>query len=161
MEIRNLMRKAYMYALRSDDESTKLGSLLWHPSRGVIAYGCNHFVPGYGGKPEHHERPLKYSITEHAERDVIYKASDVCVSLNRCILVCPWVACPDCARAIVLCGIKDVICHKQCMSRTPERWNEMVNLGLDILHAGGVEVKMWSGNVELVKNLNNGEIWYP
>lgn len=159
MEIKNLLRKAYMFAKLSDDQSTKLGALLWHPKDGVISYGCNHFVPGYGGAPEHHERPLKYAITEHAERDVIYKAAGV--NLNQCILVCPWVACPDCARAIVLSGIKHVICHDECMRRTPPRWSDMVNLGLDIMYSGGVNVEHWSGKVGLVKNLNNGEEWMP
>ena len=160
MGIKELLRKTYEYAHESDDRSTKLGAMIWHPEHGMIVRGCNHFIPGYGDAPEHHERPLKYAITEHAERDVIYKSMKV-GPIGNCILVCPWVACPDCARAIVLSGLRHVICHKECMDRTPERWRDMVNTGLNILYCGGVEVIHWSGEVGNVENLNNGEIWLP
>ena len=158
-----MLRLAYQHAASySDDKSTKLGSLIWDRKKGgVVAFGCNHFVPGYGNSCEHHERPLKYAITEHAERDVIYKAARDRIDLSDCVLVCPWVACPDCARAIVLSGIKDVVCHKECMDRTPERWRDMVDTGLNILYWGGVFVFQWSGRVGDVDNLNNGEIWQP
>jgi deoxycytidylate deaminase len=107
------------------------------------------------------ERPMKYSLTEHAERDVIYKAARWHHRTKGSTLVANWVACPDCARAIVLAGISTVVCHQQCMDRTPDRWREMVDLGLFILKQGGVEVRQWSGTVGRVDNLNNGEIWQP
>jgi hypothetical protein len=37
--------------------------------------GFNHFIKGYGHLEEHHARPVKYNLVEHAERDVIYKAA--------------------------------------------------------------------------------------
>jgi dCMP deaminase len=158
--LREHMRYVYFAAANSDDKSTKNGSVLVRVNE-PLCYGWNHFVDGFGEFPEHHERPMKYSLTEHAERDVIYKAARWHHRTKGSTLVANWVACPDCARAIVLAGISTVVCHQQCMDRTPDRWREMVDLGLFILKQGGVEVRQWSGTVGRVDNLNNGEIWQP
>ena len=125
------------------------------------AVGFNHFLEGYGNLETHHERPFKYWVTEHAERDVILTAAKHGLSTEGMWMAANWVACPDCARAIVLAGITRVFTHKQCQDRTPERWDEMVSAGLDILRWGGVEVVLFDGKIGGVDNLNNGEIWYP
>ena len=76
-------------------------------------------------------------------------------------MIANWVACPDCARGIVLPGIKRVICHKQCMDRTPPRWKEMIDLGLEMCEKNKVPVYQWDGKVGDITNLNNGETWHP
>jgi dCMP deaminase len=156
-----LMRSAYGAAINSDDRVTKNGAAIINSGGDVLVRGWNHFVDGWGDDEAHHERPFKYSVTEHAERDVIYKAANVGVACQGKTMIANWVACPECARAIKLAGIKLVICHKECMDRTPDRWAEMVALGLSILKKGGVELVQWSGKVDRVQNLNNGEIWEP
>jgi len=160
VETKELLYWAYMAAKRSDDRSTKLGALIWD-GEDILAAGANCFVPGFGGEPEHHERPLKYAITEHAERSAIHNAYSKGYDLEALTLVCPWVACPDCARAIVLSGISRVICHEECMKRTPERWRELVDTGLLILERGGVELIRCREKIGKVENLNGGEIWHP
>lgn len=158
--IHTKMFQVYQLAQKSTDKSTKNGALICQEGWNV-AIGFNHHIYGFGDKLEHHERPLKYEITEHAERDAIFNAIRKGVDIRGLTLVANWVACPDCARAIVLSDIKDVICHKECMDRTPERWKERVDLGLKILKEGSVDVYQWSGTVGGVKALMNGEIWYP
>lgn len=159
-EIRDKLRHVYKCANKSTDQSTKNGALICYEGWNVLA-GCNHHIPGYGHLKEHHERPLKYEITEHAERDVIMQAAKKGISLEGLTLVANWVACPDCARAIALSGIRYVICHKECMERTPDRWMDRVNLGLEIMENSGVVVTQWSGKVGNVTALMNGEVWYP
>lgn len=159
-DIQLKLRTAYKAAERSDDRSTKNGAILVCDGCNLLA-GCNHMLPGYGDKPEHHERPFKYWVTEHAERDVILKAAAKGIRTQGLTMVANWVACPDCARAIVEAGIAAVITHKACMDRTPERWAELVDAGLNILLKGGVYLYMWDGKVGDVSNLNNGELWYP
>lgn len=159
-EIRLKLKTCYREALLSPDISTKLGAIVVEDGWNV-GQGRNEFVQGFGDKPEHYERPLKYAITEHAERNAIfsvYRKRRFCTGLT---LFCSWVACPDCARAIVLSGIREVICHKECMDRTPDRWRELVDTGLLILKQGGVKLFQWSGKIGGIENLNNGEIWYP
>jgi dCMP deaminase len=159
--IRTIMRAAYDAAENSTDRITRNGSVLVNYDGCILMTGFNHHVDGYGQEEEHHDRPLKYSLTEHAERDVIFKAAREQLRTRGNTMVANWVACPDCARAIVIAGISTVICHKQCMDRTPPRWEEMVNLGLDMLKRGGVQVIQWDGKVGRVSNLNNGEMWSP
>jgi len=164
--------QAYTHAKLSNDRSTQNGAIIIDEAResaSPLSVGWNSLVPGWGHKDEAYERPLKYSLTEHAERAAIYKAARKGERLEGMTMVANWVACPDCARAIVWSGIKRVICHKQCMDRTPPRWKEMVDLGLEILTENRmhpVEVIQWDGSVKdvtgmEVPNLNSGEFWYP
>lgn len=154
------MRAAYQAALKSTDRSTKNGAILVNGGWNVIT-GYNHHVAGYGDKPEHHERPFKYAITEHAERDVILKAARAGIKTEGLTMVAHWVCCPDCARAIVEAGISQVICHKACMDRDRPDWKPMVDAGLEILRRGGVELVVWDGVIGGVTNLNGGVVWNP
>ena len=154
------MRAAYMAALKSTDRSTKNGAVLVQEGWNVVT-GWNSHIVGYGDKPAHHERPLKYQITEHAERSVILKAARKGIKTEGLTLVANWVCCPDCARAIVLAGISRVICHKQCADRDRPDWKPMIEVGLEILKRGGVELIVWDGVIGGITNLNNGELWKP
>jgi len=159
-EIREKLLFAYGAATWSDDRSTKNGGCICEDGW-VVCRGCNHFIKGYGHRPEHHERPLKYSLTEHAERDAIYNAARLGVKTEGLTLVANWVACADCARAIVCAGLGCVVTHKACMDRTPERWKEQVDLGLEIIRSH-CDLVIWDGEIGGgVTNLNNGEIWSP
>ncbi len=163
-EIRHLMRRVYFAALRSTDRSTHNGAILVDEddlASPTLAVGYNSHLPGWGHKEEHHERPLKYSLTEHAERAVLYRAAYHGLCTPGLTMIANWVACPDCARGIVLAGIRRVICHKQCMDRTPPRWKEMVDLGLEMCEKNGVPVVQWGGLVGDITNLNDGELWHP
>ena len=99
-EIKHKLGLAYRLAEKSDDKSTKNGALLVCDGWTVVT-GYNHMMDGFGHLPEHHERPFKYWVTEHAERDVILKAAAKGIRTEGLTLVANWVACPDCARAIV------------------------------------------------------------
>jgi dCMP deaminase len=154
------MKAAYKAAEMSTDRSTKNGAILVKDGWNAVA-GWNHHVAGYGDEPAHHERPFKYWVTEHAERDVILKAARRGIKTEGLTMVANWVACPDCARAVVEAGIRHVICHAECMERMPERWKEQIDVGLEILERGGVELTRWSGKIGGIENLNNGEVWLP
>lgn len=149
------MRHALREASRSDDQSTKNGAVIVQ-DEGVVASGHNHFIPGFGHLPEHHERPFKYSVIEHAERDVVYNAARYGARTEGGIMVANWVACPDCARAIILSGVLEVVCHAVCMERTPERWFEEVALGLKMIRDNGIILTYFTGKCDM-ENLNNGE----
>lgn len=159
-DIPHKMRAVYELALKSDDTSTKNGAMLCR-ERWNVSAGFNHVLDPFKEDPASYERPRKYLVTEHAERSAIFDAVGRGIDIRGATMVANWVACPDCAKAIVLCGVADVVCHKECMDRTPERWKEMVDLGLEILEKNGVRVHYWSGKIGDIENLNNGEIWYP
>jgi len=153
------LRYVYQVATRSDDRNTKNGVILVNKEWTVLS-ACNHMMAGYGDKDWHHERPFKYLVTEHAERAALYEAARKGIKTQGLTLVSNWVACPDCARGIVLAGIACVITHKQCQDKTPARWKEQVEMGLDIIRKD-CDLVVWDGKVDKVDNLKNGEIWYP
>lgn len=155
LQSRLWMEQAVRMALLSGDQSTKNGAVIVQEGE-IVARGYNDFIPGFGYLPEHHERPFKYSVIEHAERRVVYDAARNGERTGGGIMVANWVACPDCARAIVLAGIKEVICHAVCMERTPERWFNEVSLGLKMLRDNNVTLTYFTGECG-VDNLNNGE----
>lgn len=156
-DIPEKMQAVYRMAQKSTDTSTKNAAILCR-ERWNIAGGYNHVLQPFKEDPASYERPRKYLVTEHAERAAIFDAVARGIDIRGATMVANWVACPDCARAIVLSGIADVVCHKECMDRTPERWRELVDLGLEILEKNGVRVHYWSGKVGIV-NINNGESW--
>lgn len=59
-----------------------------------------------------HDRPQKYSWYEHSERNAIYNASRIGVSLLGSKLYVNSIPCDGCARAIIQSGIKEVIVNK-------------------------------------------------
>lgn len=159
-EIQSKLRAAYRLAEASPDNSTKLGAIYCEDGWNV-ATGINKFVEGFGGCSRDYDRPFKYAVMEHAERNCIFAAAHKRTFPLQGIMVATWIACPDCARVIVASGLKEVVCHHECQIRTPERWRELVDTGLLILKRGGVKVTEWSGKVGGVFNLNNSEIWEP
>jgi len=161
--IRAYMRLAYNLAAEiSPDPSTQVGALLIHPSQQEILYGVNHLLPGYPKSPaDLTDRARKYKIIEHAERDVIYKAARLGFPTNEAIMVCPWAACTDCARAICLSGVKRVISHADALDQTPSRWQEDLQMAKEIFKSANVEYVFWRGSVGACRNLFNGAYWNP
>lgn len=122
----------------SKDESTRLGAVVVGPDREIRATGFNSFPRGVvDTDPGRQVRPIKYYFIEHAERNAIYNAARVGVSLKGCVLYCQWEPCADCARAIIQAGISSVVVRERC----PERWGESVTLGGLMLAEAGVAVR--------------------
>lgn len=146
-----LLRKAYRIATYSPDPSTQNGAFVMDKNYTILGQACNDFTKGFwtdqdykgGGRivtPEMLERPLKYSYIEHAERGAIYDALKKNSEYPPVAMVCPWAACAECARAIVMSGITTLIRHKQASDRSPERWKESIALADDILRVGRVKI---------------------
>jgi len=164
IDYQDLMRRAYQLADdRSTDISTKVGAVLVDPVDGeVMVAGVNSFTdPDMASDSRNYERPRKYQVTEHAERAAIYSAAKCGTPTKGLIMVCFWACCSDCARAIVLAGVPLVVAHKQAFEKTPERWREEIDIGLEILAGGGVTYHLFDGDINGVENLFNGEVWCP
>jgi dCMP deaminase len=67
-----------------------------------------------------HERPAKYSWTEHAERNAIYNAARLGISIQGCTAYINWFPCIDCARALVQVGISRLVALEP--DREDEKW---------------------------------------
>lgn len=132
----------------SHDPRTQVGAVLWIDGRMHEAANCIPERLEY--RKELVQPPLKYAYIEHAERAVIFKAAQDCnreEDFRRATLYAPWFACPDCARAIIAVGIKEVVGLASLRSMTPERWMDQVELGERMLSDAGVSQRWICGQV--------------
>lgn len=136
----------------SDDPRTQNGAVLVSED-GVVVSAVNCLPPGVQWTPA--RRADKYRWIEHAERAVIYKAAASGVRTAGATLYAPWFACHDCARAIVMAGIAEVVGHALPRSLTPDRWLEAVVGGEEILREAGVGLR-WVGDPLGVSMLFDG-----
>jgi len=152
---------AYRKAKESVDLSTQNGAVLVPATReGQIITACNTLPTNIKNTPERLERPLKYNFVEHAERGVIFAAAREGVCTKDSTMYVPWFACSDCARAIILAGVKRVVGHKAMMDKTPERWKESIEHAFVMLKEAGIDTHLYEGEV-LPPVKFNGEFWRP
>ena len=129
----------------SKDRSTKVGCVIVGSSNEVRAVGYNGFVRGADDdNDDRHRRPDKYVWTEHAERNAIYHAAMVGVPLAGCRMYLPWFPCIDCARAIVQCGITELIAVEPDVSH--ERWGADFKHSIELLKEAGINVRFFSNS---------------
>lgn len=124
-------------ALESQDPRTQNGALL-RARNGCVVTAANQ-LPPIVVTPERIGGEKKYSYMEHAERHVIYKAARAGIATHDATLYCPWFACADCARAIILAGVSRIVGHAKPRLLTPDRWKETIARADDMFHESGVE----------------------
>lgn len=159
---RTLLRLAYMEALESRDPSTQNGALLVDDFGNVLVGEYNRFPKNVAETPERWDRAVKLRWIEHAERNVCFAAARKGINAKNLIMVCPWAACMDCARAIIQCGIKALVTHKQAYDRTPECWKADVDEALGMLKEAGVRIIVFDGEIGGVEDVrHSGQVWNP
>jgi len=128
--------------LKSKDKSTQIGAVIVGVDNEVLSTGYNSFPRGLDdSKEERQERPEKYFWFEHAERNAIYNAARIGVSLkSSTIYLTSGLPCMDCARGIVNSGIKVVWCKTECTTKNKEKWVESQTKSLQLLNECGVQV---------------------
>jgi dCMP deaminase len=128
--------------LKSKDESTQIGAVIVGKDNEILSTGYNSFPRGLDdSKKERQERPEKYFWIEHAERNAIYNAARIGVSLkNSTIYLTSGVPCMDCARAIVNVGIQVVWCKKECTTKNKEKWEESQEKSIKLFNECNVVV---------------------
>jgi len=161
MNYKYLLHKAYLEAKKSHDKSTQNGALLANGNGTPILESFNTIPRDVKITPEREQRPLKYKFTEHAERNVIYKAASEGYPTYGMTMVCPWAACSDCARAIIQSGIKTLITHKLAHDRSPPFWQEEIDIAFEMFNEAGVEVIMFSDPIGNVEIRHCGVLWKP
>ena len=128
--------------LKSKDQSTQIGAVIVGEDKEVLSTGYNSFPRGLDDSlQERQERPEKYFWMEHAERNAIYNAARIGVSLkNSTIYLTSGLPCMDCARGIVNSGIKIVYCKQVCTTKNKDKWEESQQKSLELLGECGVDV---------------------
>lgn len=125
-------------AHESMDPRTQNGALL-RARNGDIVTAANQ-LPPIVATAARLSGDAKYSYIEHAERHVIYRAAREGVATKDATLYCPWFACADCARAIILAGITRLIGHVIPRQVTPDRWKHTIEIADTMLREADVEI---------------------
>lgn len=147
---RRFMDLAIFISSWSKDRSTKVGAVIVNDDRRVISMGYNGLTIGLNDKLDlFHERPLKYRVMEHAERNAIYSAARIGTSLIGTTIYTTYHPCADCARAIVQAGIAGLCCPKPNFK--DERWGEDFIIADNILSAAKIMKKYIGATGEVMK----------
>lgn len=144
---RMYLQHAWVAASYSQDRSTQVGSILVVPDRGTIMSGwnCIHdklILSGYEYSSED-----KRHTTEHAERKVIFKTLANGLPVEGMTMYCTWACCSECARTIIEFGVSRVVTLRRLVESTPDRWEESVKNGIEMLVRSGIPVIGWNGNL--------------
>jgi dCMP deaminase len=117
----------------------KVGAVIVGPKNEIRSTGYNGFPRGVNDHlEERYNDDVKYKWTEHAERNAIYNAYG---PLDNCRMYLPWFPCMDCARAIVQCGIKELIANRPDLN-DPD-WGNDFKLALELFEETGVKVRWY------------------
>jgi len=141
------MTQVYVVATRSKDDSTHIGAIVVGPDKEIRSTGYNGFVRGLKDNVAvRQERPEKYFWFEHAERNAIYNACLMGVSLKGCKMYTNGVPCMDCARGVVQTGLVEVVVDKSWDDENSEKLAENAKRSLEMFSELGLKVRYWTGN---------------
>lgn len=168
--MRLALRDAYQLAQEnSPDPSTKVGALiLREEDEGYRQIGratnrINHQVDQTSESKEHLlvDRAWKGGNILHAEPLAIKTTRTYGFSPEGQVMVMPWIPCEACAEEIVDAGLAELVSHEAMILRSPTDWEESLVRGLETLQAGGVRLRMYSGEIGEATHLFRGQTWQP
>ena len=141
------LRMAETAALKSKDESTKVGAIIVSADHKIVSTGFNDFPRGVQNKPERRERPLKYTFTIHAEQNaVIHSGRDNAIGCSIYVACIPnenggGVPCAECAKSIINAGIKRIITRKfEWNEKHKKTWWDSIQYSKQMFEEAGVEL---------------------
>lgn len=150
------LRTACEASAGSHDPHTQNGAVIVPVSNQLAAVGCNKIPKGVVRTPDRLRRPEKYAYIEHAERAAIYAAARSGIPTVGATLYCPWFACTECARAIIMAGVTEVVGHVRPRAATPARWTDEIVKAEGMLTEAGVSLR-WLADRLGVSILFDGE----
>ena len=152
------MSMVYLAAMKSKDNQTHMGAVVVGDNKEIRSIGYNGFVRDLDDNvQERQERPEKYYWMEHAERNAIYNASLMGVSLKGCTMYTNGVPCMDCGRAIIQSGIRTVIVDKNWEDDNSDVWLEHAKRTLEMFSEVGIRIQYFEGNIWKIARLRRGE----
>lgn len=137
------IQQAELWATKSKDRSTKVGVVVVGEGNAILSAGYNGFPRGVDDdKDERHERPAKYLFTEHAERNAVYNAANIGVSLRGSTVYFNFepIPCADCCRALIQAGVTRLVGYKRPFPGKGTQWEESLATSRLMLQEAGVEV---------------------
>lgn len=169
MKLPNLHPETYRFAMeqaldaatQSDDLSTQVGAVLVSPDgTDILARGCNNMPEKVQITPERMQRPLKYDVREHAERDAIFRAARLGRQTLDSVLVGIWAGCSHCSRAAILAGVSAFVSFPFERGGAANHWDDDIVLGREMLRESGVAVIDYDfPGITIPPLRRNGELW--
>ena len=123
----------------SEDTSSKVGAVIVGDGHEVLSIGFNGLPRRVKYRISLDQRSKKYKYFEHAERNAIYNAARIGVSLIGSTIYLRSCPCADCARAIIQSGMRRI---KIKQPNTAKRWHSSVTDGLIMLLSADVEIML-------------------
>ena len=136
-------------ALLSRKINTKVGALLVDASGEILLAECNDYIDPVYSNPLLENEYDRKAYSEHAERRVIYSALNkkIC-KLSEKTMVVTHFPCTDCARAIILTGIRKLVVDKiDKHSKFYIEWLEDFKTSYKMLKSNGVNIELTDGSI--------------
>jgi dCMP deaminase len=131
-----LLERAVTAAAASPNRIRRVGAVL--VTAGTEIAACNTFPPGVRALPERAAGENRFIWLEHAERTTLFEAARRGLATDGGLLVSTYFPCTDCARAIVLSGVKAVAAPRPEFDDPV--WGDSFRTSAAILSEGAVEV---------------------
>ena len=106
------MASAFLAAVRSHDDQSKVGAILVNSDKKEISRGYNGFCSGIPHEGLDTIRPEKYKWMVHAEANAI---SNLVIKPEQAYLYCTRMPCLNCAKLLWQNNIKDWFIPKNCI----------------------------------------------
>lgn len=152
------MNMAYLCSMKSKDQSTKIGAVVVGPDREIRSTGFNSFPRNINDDIQsRQERPEKYMFMAHAERNAIYNAARMGITLKDCTLYTPGYPCSGCAIACIQAGIKEVVLDLDWNDEIPEKWDKEHIISKQMFEENGINVRYWQGELLQIQSIRRNE----
>lgn len=122
------MSLAVLTSMRSQDPSTKCGSVVVDNDNIVVSLGYNGFVRGFDDPERWNNKEAKYDRIIHSEANAILNAASNGRSVKGCTLYVTWIPCSKCALMIAQSGIKRVFAIKDSTEDTIWNFDETIKI---------------------------------
>ena len=147
----------YFVAKKSKDPSTKFGAIIVGPDNEIRSTGFNGLPRGIKETKERLTSPEKYGWIVHAETNAIYNAARMGLSVSGCRIYIQETPCPECTKAIIQSGIKEIITHAAWQKTPHPKWDEASAKSRQMLAEAGVKLRVFKDPISLtVVAMKNG-----
>ncbi len=129
----------------SEDQSRKVGAVIVGPANEIRATGYNGLPRGVNGNvDERHSRSEgeKYYWFEHAERNAIFNAARVGVSIEGCRIYTSLFPCSDCLRGIIQSGIAQLNTYNRPLSDVT--FERSFQVAFEMLMEANIDIRIFS-----------------
>ena len=152
---KRFMLLAHHIADWSKETGRHVGSVIVGPDHEVLSTGYNGLPRGVNDdviERNSKENGAKYIWSSHAERNAIYNAARVGISLRGTTIYVPWFPCVNCAKAIIQSGISELVAYDPDLRES--KWGEEFEIARTMFKESGVKVRY----IPKIKELSEGRV---